>query len=203
MRIPLIGLALVAAAAMTANAQSARATLAPASKIWIEGTSNVHDWKSEATVINAEIELDAAGLAAAPAKLVKSVSLTIPVKGLKSGHGKMDENLQKALKADKNENIIYKLTSIEALAGDTKDAFTLRAAGTLTIAGAENAVTAEIAATRLADGTIKATGTVPVKMTAFGVKPPTAMLGTIRCGDEVKVKFDLVVGQKVMAAVDK
>jgi polyisoprenoid-binding protein YceI len=203
MRIPLIGLALAAAAAMNANAQTTRATLAPASKVWIEGTSNVHDWKSEASVINAEIELDAAGLSAAPAKLLKKVVVTIPVKSLKSGHGKMDENLQKALKADKNPDIIYTLISVEALASDSKDAFTLRAAGTLSVAGAESAVTMDIAAIRQADGSIKATGTVPVKMTAFQVKPPTAMLGTIRCGDEVKVKFDLVVGQRVIAANDK
>lgn len=202
MRIPLIGIALVAAAAMTANAQS-RATLAPASKMWIEGTSNVHDWKVEAKQLDAVIELDAAGLAAAPAKLVKKVTLTIPVKMLKSDHGKMDENMYKALKADKNPEIVYTLTSIEAVTAETKDGFTLRAAGTLNVAGVENAVTAEIAALRLPDGTIKATGIVPVKMTAHQVKPPTAMLGTIRCGDEVKVKFDLVVGPKVLAAVDK
>jgi polyisoprenoid-binding protein YceI len=203
MRIPLIGIALVAAAAINANAQDGRVTLAAASKIWIEGTSNVHDWKSEATQIDAEIELDAAGLATAPGKLVKQVRVTIPVKSLKSGHGKMDENLQKALKADKNPDIVYKLTRVEALAGETKDAFTLRLAGTVNVAGVENAVTVDVAATRLADGTVKATGTVPLKMTAFAVKPPTAMLGTIRCGDEVKVKFEMVVGPKVMAAIDK
>jgi polyisoprenoid-binding protein YceI len=202
MRIPLIGIALIAAAAMNANAQ-ARATLAPASKIWIEGTSNVHDWKMEAKQIDAQIELDAAGLAAAPAKMLKSVKLTIPVKALKSEHDKMDENARKALKADKNPDIIYTLTSVTEVTSDTKDGFTLKAAGTLNLAGVENAVTAEIVATRMADGTIKATGTVPVKMTAFQVKPPTAMLGTIRCGDEVKVRFDLVVGPKVIAVNDK
>ena len=202
MRIPLIGIALVAAAAMTANAQS-RATLAPASKMWIEGTSNVHDWKVEAKDVDAQIELDAAGLAAAPAKMVKKVTLTIPVKSLKSEHDKMDDNIRKALKADKNPEIIYSLTSIEAVTAETKEGFTLKAAGTLNIAGVENAITSEIVATRLADGTIKATGTVPVKMTAFQVKPPTAMLGAIKCGDEVKVKFDFVVGPKVIAAIDK
>lgn len=202
MRIPLIGIALIAVAAMNANAQ-ARATLAPASKMWIEGTSNVHDWKMEATQIDAQIELDAAGLAAAPAQMLKSVKLTIAAKALKSEHDKMDENARKALKADKNPEIIYMLKAIEAVTAETKDGFTLKAAGTLTIAGVENAVTADIVATRQADGTIKATGTVPVKMTAFQMKPPTAMLGAIRCGDEVKVKFDLVVGQKVIAQNDK
>jgi polyisoprenoid-binding protein YceI len=188
---------------MHANAQSVRATLAPASKIWIEGTSNVHDWKAQAAVIDAVIELDAAGLAAGPATLVRKVTITIPVKELKSGKGGMDGNIQKALKSDRNPDITYTLTSIEALVGDGKDAFTLRAAGTLKLAGAENAVTVDIVATRLADGTIKATGTLPVKMTAFAVKPPTALLGTIKCGDEVKIRFDLVVGQKVIAQIDR
>jgi polyisoprenoid-binding protein YceI len=202
MRIPLIGLALVAAAAVTANAQS-RAILAPASKMWIEGTSNVHDWKIEATQIDAQIELDAAGLAAAPAKMLKSVKLVVAVKGLKSEHDKMDDNTRKALKADKNPEITYTLTGINEVSAETKDGFSLKAAGTLNIAGVENAVTTDIIATRLADGTIKATGTVPVKMTAYQVKPPTAMLGAIKCADEVKVRFDFVVGPKVIAAVDK
>ena len=202
MRIPLIGIALIAAAAMNANAQS-RATLAPASKIWIEGTSNVHDWKMEATQIDAQIELDSVGLAAAPARMIKGVKLTIPAKALKSEHDKMDENARKALKADKNPDIIYTLTKVTEVLAESKEGFTLKTAGTLNLAGVESAVTAEIVATRLADGTIKAIGTVPVKMTAFQVKPPTAMLGAIRCGDEVKIKFDLVVGQRVIAAVDK
>src|SRR6478609_7511764 len=113
MRIPLIGIALIAGAAMTANAQS-RAILAPASKMWIEGTSNVHDWKVEANNIDAQIELDAAGLAAAPAKMVKKVTITIPVKSLKSEHDKMDDNIRKALKADKYAEIVYTLTSVES-----------------------------------------------------------------------------------------
>ena len=82
--------------------------------------------------------------------------------------------------------------------------FTIRAAGTLKIAGAENPVTMDVVATRLPDGTIKAVGTVPIKMTAFGVKPPSAMFGTIKTGDEVKVKFELTVGPKVIVAtIDK
>src|ERR1051325_5249399 len=123
MRIPLIGIALIAAAAMNANGQSPRAALGAGSKLWIEGTSNVHDWKCEASSLDAVIELDG-GLAAAADKIVKTVSVTVPVKALKCGHGKMDENLQKALKADKISDITWKLTSIEALAGESKDAFT-------------------------------------------------------------------------------
>ncbi|HET9424873.1 MAG TPA: YceI family protein [Gemmatimonadaceae bacterium] len=199
-----LGLAMVVAAAVTAGAQgSTRVAVTPASKLWIEGTSNVHDWKCEATPFDADIEIDGGGLSTAPARLVKSVGVKVPVKALKCGHGKMDENVQKALKADKNPDISYKLTTVEALPGTGKDDFILRTVGVLTMAGGETKVNMDVNATRLADGTIKATGTVPVKMTSVGVKPPTAMLGTIRCGDEVKVKFELMVGPKVVAAIDR
>jgi polyisoprenoid-binding protein YceI len=182
-----------------AQAQGPRAALAPASKIWIEGTSNVHDWKCDAGSIDASIELDGAGLTAIPSKLVRKVSVTIPVKALKCGHGKMDENVQKALKADKNADISYTMNTAEALPGDNKDSFILRTVGVLKLGGGESAVTMDVTAVRQPDGSIKATGMVPVKMTAFGVKPPTAMLGTIKCGDEVKVKFDLMVGPRIVA----
>ena len=43
------------------------------------------------------------------------------------------------------------------------------------------------------DGRYILTGQTPVKMTAFGIKPPVAMLGTIKTGDDVKVTFRWVV----------
>jgi len=197
--IRIAGIALIAGA-VSAEAQTARATLAapPASKLWIEGTSNVHDWECNATVIDATIDIDAAGLATPAPKLVKKVAVKIPVAAMKCGHDKMDDNMRKALKADKNADILFTMATAEA-AADGKE-FSLKMSGKLSIAGQENDVTMDVAATRLADGTLKAVATLPVKMTAYGVKPPTAMLGTIRCGDEVKVKFELMVGPKVVAA---
>jgi hypothetical protein len=40
-------------------------------------------------------------------------------------------------------------------------------------------------------GGLRATGVSTFKMTDFGVKPVTALLGTIRTGDAVTVKFDI------------
>lgn len=202
-----IGLGLVFAATSVASAQAtARFAVAPTSKLWIEGTSNVHDWKCETTTIDAAIDVDATAsqLATALPKALKKVDVKVPVKSLKCGHGKMDDNMYKALKADDNAEISFIMSSFEALPADSVNAFTVRATGTLKIAGAENPVTMDVVATRLTDGTIKAVGTVPIKMTAFGVKPPSAMFGAIKTGDEVKVKFELTVGPKVVVAtIDK
>ena len=197
-----IGLALIVAVTTAGAQETARVSVASTSKLWIEGTSNVHNWKCDATTLDASIDIDAAvaQLSTAAPKMLKKVTVKVPVKSLKCGHGKMDDNLYKALKADDNAEIRYVMASFEAIAGETKDEFTLRTVGKLTIAGTENAVTMNVAATRMTDGTIKATGTVPILMTAFGVKPPTAIFGTIRAGDEVTIKFELSVGPKVIAA---
>jgi polyisoprenoid-binding protein YceI len=76
----------------------------------------------------------------------------------------------------------------------------LHTVGTLTVAGKENKVSMDVEATRLADGTVKAKGLVPIKMTDYGIKPPTAIFGRLKTGDEVKVNFELVIGAKAIAS---
>ena len=198
-----ISLAMLALVGATAAAQStARIAVSPESKLWIEGTSTIHDWTCKATAIDAAIDVDPAAvqLAAAPPKMLKKVLVKVPVKALKCGHGGMDENMYKALKADSDPQISYILASFEP-ANEEATEFTLKTVGTLTIAGKENKLEMDVAAVRLPDGTVKATGTVPIKMTDFGIKPPTAIFGRIKAGDDVKVKFELSVGAKAMAAL--
>lgn len=194
---------LLGALAATSAAQTtARVAVSPESKLWIEGTSNLHGWSCTAEKFEAVIELDAAAaaeLSTAAPKALKRVEVKVPVKALKCGHGGMDDNLYKALKADASPEISYIMATFDAEPGDA-GAFTLKTNGTLEIAGKENKLTMDVAATRLADGTVKATGMVPIKMTDFGIKPPTAIFGTLRTGDEVKVNFALTVGPGTIAA---
>jgi len=195
--------ALAGVFATTASAQlTARIPVAPESKLWIEGTSNLHGWSCTAEKFDAIIELDAAAaaeLSTAAPKTLKRVEVKVPVKALKCGHGGMDGNLYKALKADESPDISYIMATFDAAAGEN-DGFILKTAGTLALAGKENKLAMDVVATRLPDGTVKAAGMVPIKMTDFGIKPPTAMFGTLRTGDEVKVNFALTVGAKAIAA---
>jgi polyisoprenoid-binding protein YceI len=191
-----------ALAAVGAGQTTARVAVAPESKLWIEGTSNLHGWSCKAEKFDAAIELDAAAVAeltTATPKALKRVEVKVPVKALKCGHGGMDDNLYKALKADETPEISYILATFDAAPGEA-DAFTLKTNGTLAIAGKENKLTMEVMAIRLPDGTVKATGMVPIKMTDFGIKPPTAIFGTLRTGDEVRVNFALTVGARAIAA---
>jgi polyisoprenoid-binding protein YceI len=192
------------AIATTAAAQeTARVAVAPESKLWIDGTSNLHSWTCKAEKLDAAIELDkaaAAELASAAPKALRRVDVKVPVKSLKCGHGSMDDNLYKALNADASPDISYIMATFEVVPGEAKDSFTIKTVGSLTIAGKENKLAMDVTATRLPDGTVKATGMVPIKMTDYGIKPPTAIFGRLKTGDDVKVNFELTVGPKAIAA---
>jgi polyisoprenoid-binding protein YceI len=196
--------ALLALIGTAASAQeTARVAVSPSSKLWIEGTSNLHGWTCKAEKMDATIDLDVAAavqLNSAPPKALKRVSVKVPVKSLKCGHGGMDDNLYKALNADQTAEISYILATFEAAPGETKDTFTLHTIGTLTVAGKENKISMDVTATRAPDGTVKAVGMVPIKMTDYGITPPTAIFGRLKTGDEVKINFELTVGAKAIAA---
>ena len=199
-------IATAAALMMVANAagaqNTARIIVAEDSKLWIDGTSNLHDWSCKADKIEAAIDVDATAAASmnvAAANAVKKVDVRIPVKSLHCNHGGMDGNVYKALKADAAPEISYILATLEAVPG-AKDEVTLKTTGTLTIAGTANKIDMEVETTRLADGTIRAKGVVPVKMTDYGIQPPTAIFGRLKTGNDVKVNFELTLGAKAIAA---
>lgn len=185
-----------------ARAQSIRLAVGADSKLWIEGGSNLHDWTCRASSIDAAIEVDEVFLKtpAATPSLLKKVQVKVPVRNLKCGHGGMDNNLYKALKADDTPDISYIVGTFDVVPGATSDSFTVKTVGALKIAGAEKTVNLDVMATRLADGGIRADGELPLLMTDFGVKPPTAMLGTLRTSNKVTVKFSLLVGPQAIAA---
>lgn len=168
----------------TAAAFADRFTSVKGSSVTIRGTSSLHEWTMKGTVIDGEIvapPIDQWG--GSPAK----VTVTIPVKSLKSEHARMDELMASALKADKNPTIRYELSA--AMPKGDMTAFTVRAKGKLTIAGVTKEVDITVAGARNSSGQYVLTGEAPLKMTDFGIKPPTAMLGTIKTGDAVTVKF--------------
>ena len=94
--------------------------------------------------------------------------------------------------------IKYRLSGYDILNGSAT-AFAAKTNGTLTILGKDKAVAMKIDATRLAEGKATAQGEETLLMSDFGIKPPSFMFGTMKVGDEVKVKFNLTVGPEMIA----
>jgi polyisoprenoid-binding protein YceI len=154
----------------------------------VSGTSTLHDWdmKSSQGSFDASFTFNAAGAVTA----ITGLSFTTPANALKSGKDAMDKNAYKALKLDKNPNISFTAATATITAATATD-FTVKAIGKLNIAGAP--VDAEIIATGKinADKSITVTGTKKISMKDYGMTPPSFMMGTIKTGNDVTLKFDL------------
>ena len=183
----LIAAGAVAGFAAAASGQMAlpkNLNLAKESKLWIEGTSTVKSFSCTAAKVDVSVLAEPG---AAPAELVQSASLVVPVGQLDCRNGTMNGHMQKALKADKHPTISWRMTSYRV------EGTNVVMNGRLTIAGTENPI--ELRGTGTADnaGTIRFKGSTKFKMTEYGVKPPTLMLGSMKVGDPVTVGFDLVL----------
>ena len=203
MRKTLFTIAALATAATAAGAQSAsaiRLRLLPGTELSISGTSNVHDFHCKTNKINAYIDVDPGYTKdlTKVARPIVSVKVNIAVKSLSCGNKKMDENMYATLKADQNQLIRYTLSGYDILNGSAT-AFAAKTNGTLTILGTDKTVAMKVDATRLAEGKATAEGEETLLMSDFGIKPPSFMFGTMKVGNEVKVKFNLTVGPELIA----
>lgn len=152
------------------------------SSMVIYGTSNVHDWEETCGNVSGTLRLELEG---AEIKKVTALQMNIPVIGIKSGKGGMDENTYKALKAAEYPTISYKIKSFGVTDGK------VHLTGVLTIAGVTKEV--KFPATYVVEGDrVRFQGAYSLKMTDFGIDPPTAVMGTIKCGDDIKFVFDIV-----------
>lgn len=146
------------------------------------GGSTLHDWEMVATAASGKAELTIDGQSI---KAIPMAEVTMKATALKSGKGQMDELAYKALKADKNPNIHFKLTSYKNLGGNKASV-----TGNLTIAGTTKPITFQVL--YLVKGeAVKIEGDTSFKMTDFNMTPPTAVFGTIKTEDKVKVSFKM------------
>jgi polyisoprenoid-binding protein YceI len=167
--------------------------LQTASRLWVDGTSNVRGFSCTAKGIDAEIPAKSGAVSAliAGEKAVEGVVVRIPAGQIDCGNGTMNEHMYKALKAKANPTIELRVTSYEMARGT--DGITGTLDGTLTIGGTTRQVSIDAVGKSTEAGTLQVTGTYPVKMTEYGLKPPTLMLGTMKVNELVKVNFNLLL----------
>lgn len=193
MKVRNIALHLVAAAVLAATALTAQVwTAAEGTSVKVSGTSTLHAWEVESKKVEGTVTAETSFFeTGAPTPKVR---IEIPTKSLLSDKDKMNKLMWDALKADQHPKIVYEMTSAEKPTATAKG-FTVKTSGRLTIAGTTKPIDMLVTATRDGNRTIFE-GTAPIVMTQYGMKPPTAMMGTIKTGDAVKVNFRWVTTQR-------
>ena len=158
----------------------------------IEGSSNLHDWKIDITKMECKGSFQSVDNVV---KSVKNVEVKIPVLDLKSEKGKtMDGKTYEAFNSDKHPHITFAFSSADVKT-DASGAVTIAASGSLSMAGKTKTVPVTAKGKTLANGDLQLSVTQKLKMSEFDMKSPTALMGTIKVGDEVTVRFDIVLAR--------
>ena len=166
--------------------------LQPQSRLWVDGSSNVRDFTCTSTALATQVQSPVAGTVSAVlagTKAVESAELSLPAASLDCKNGKMNEHMLKALKAKDNPTIAFRIKTYQlAKAAGGVDG---TAIGELTLGGVTKTITVAAHATPEAAGALRLTGAYTLKMTDFGLTPPSLMMGTMKVNENVKVNFDL------------
>ncbi len=144
-------------------------------KTVVSGTSTMHDWKMTSTAGTFS------GVVAGNA--ITNITYNMGSKTLKSGKGAMDNNAYKALQADKYPNISFSANSVNLGKGTLT--------GKLTVTNVSKTVTFPVTVAKTATG-YTITGTESLKLTDYGVTPPSFMMNTVKTGNEVKIVVNVV-----------
>lgn len=167
--------------------------LQPQSRLWVDGTSTIRSFTCKAGEVNALVEVNGAN--AIPSLLtgekgVKTVQVTVPAEKMDCGNGKMNDHMRNALKVTENPTITFNLTTYDVTKNADGISGTIN--GTLDLGGVKKPISLQATGAN-EGGMLHVNGVYELKMTDYGLKPPTLMFGRIKVGETVKVGFDLLL----------
>ncbi|MBI4323647.1 MAG: YceI family protein [Chloroflexi bacterium] len=184
----------------------------PGSKVKIEGASTMGDWTVEGQIISGFFEIEPGFQTDATLQSVPSlttgnaspiVKVSILVRSLKSGKTLMDQIMQDAMKEKEFRKIEYALTEMKLKEAPPTagSPYKFDTKGDLAVSGVTNKISMEVSMERVDKDRLKFVGSIQLKMTDFGIKPPAPSVGSgpIKTADEVQVSFEWLTGLRTEA----
>lgn len=194
---------------------STKLVAAAPSALELAGTSNVTDWRCRGTSLQTAME------AAAPVEKINAVidriedgnigawkgdvsagsfdapsfQMQIPVASFRCGNKVMERDMSRALKAGQHPTINFRFKELRGPVRHDIDTNTFRAqiAGELVLAGTRREILVNVDAVRVTRERFHLRAELPLRMTDFGITPPTAMFGMVKAADQLTVTFDLMM----------
>jgi polyisoprenoid-binding protein YceI len=157
-----------------------------ASTVSVTGTSTLHNWSEGLKKFDVSFQANEPDNQTI---IVKDVRFNAQVGNLESESSLMSSKTFTALKKSKYPTVSF-VSDQEVTMTLSGNQFSGKVSGKLTIAGITKQVSIPIQGT-LENDTISVSAAYPVSMSDYGIKPPTALFGTIKSGNDVKVHFNL------------
>jgi len=190
--ITLSMLSILISIASTLNAQTTLRCETATSSAVIYGTSNLHDWEMTATEFTSQAKVE---IKSGTSVTVSEGSMLFKAMKIRSESSGMDKKAQEALKAEINPDITFTITAPVTLTlSGTKASGNIT--GTLLLAGIRKTITVPVTLEIETSGKMVMTSNIKIKMTDYQMEPPTAVFGTIKCGDVVEVKLKMIYSAK-------
>jgi hypothetical protein len=190
-------------------------TASPSSEVVLDGSSNVAAWRCRGTTIQAEmtvattaahlnevidrVEDGNIGVWMARPQMgrfpVPEFDLAVPVATFRCGNRVMESDMREALKADRHPNVAFAFRELRGGVHHDLDTGLYHATivGDLTLAGVTRTIDVAISAQRLSRSSFRVRAELPLRMTDFGITPPSALFGAIRARNSLTVRFDLML----------
>lgn len=160
---------------LSINLANAQKISQQSSNVKIDGTSTLHKWDMTST--QSTFSADVKG------NKIEDVKFVLKATSLKSKDSSLDKNAYKALNTDKYPDIVFTASGLPTSGSASVQ-------GNMTISNVTKSISIPVNVTKNGNSyTIK--GSTKLKMTTFGIKPPSVMMGTIKSGDEININFSV------------
>jgi polyisoprenoid-binding protein YceI len=164
--------------------------LAKTYTVTILGTSTMRDWMDSVGNVTGNIVAEPETDGSID---VQAIRIKMVVRSIKSDMGPaMDNKMYRSLNADANPEILFILDIPVRLMQVHPDEHALYVKGKLTLAGICRPVTMQVNSFTLGQGKLQFEGSQTLNMTDYGVKPPTALFGTIKAHPEITIYFKTI-----------
>ncbi len=196
--------------------EPARLVSGAASRLVLQGSSNVAPWRCSGETLDGRMEV------AAPLARINSLidriedgnvavltpqtasfpqpafQLTVPVNTLRCGNRQMERDMYEALRSDAYPTIEFRFLALAGGINHDIDRGSYHATiqGVLSLAGTRRNVSVDVEAQRIARDRFRLRARLPLRMTDFRITPPTALFGVVKAKDELVVHFDLVLQEQ-------
>jgi len=168
-------------------------TIEKESSLSIRGTTNINSFEcfSKQTFKEQSVRLQVDG--ASRKVIFKNAQLLLRVDGLDCDNSKMNEDLYDALDSEDFPFIVIELHEADLKEGLSADGWSrISVRASLTIAGKTRRVYIDAKGQQKEADRFRFIAEHWIRMTDYGVDPPTALLGLIKVRDDIAIDFDVV-----------
>jgi polyisoprenoid-binding protein YceI len=155
--------------------------------VTIAGTSNLRDWKENVGQVTGDLT---AVLNSDGSVDLTSIRIKMEVLSIKSDVGRvMDNKTYEALKASVYPEILFTLTRPLTLTQICNGRQPIAVEGNLFLAGVSRPVVMQVKTLTVDRGKLLFEGSENIRMTDYGVKPPSALFGTLKAAPDIILHF--------------